>query len=386
MIKVTFLAPRFPPRVCGVGDHTQRMAETMLGQGVRVGFIHQDRQTEFDLPEGEVDFWDGGKKSLRECVDRQNPDWLWVQVSGYGYSRWGAPYLLGKALRGLRHSVGKVRLAIYLHETHCRPHQLGIKGPLLSPWQRYTVGTVARLGDVVFASIARYREQAIAEYGIPAERAFLLPVGTNIPIEPATPQQRQTGRKRLGWEDGEVVAAAFGSFGTQLMALRTFEDLLTRGLGRGLDRIICLGGDSLQPPGAFSEWRRKFARPASFEVLGYRPTKEVAEILACCDVGLCATPRSDLGKSTAFKAFGAAGLAVIVPPGPVDKDDQELPVFSAEEWDWSSVRSPETSCRQKMLRRHVEQTCSWDRLAREAVERMQLFAVDGEAGSGCKRE
>ncbi len=100
-MRVTFLAPRLPPAVCGVADHTQKLAEAMAEQGVEVGFIHTklDAAETVQLP-GPIDFWDGDKRSLIELLKRQRANWLWVQLSGYGYSRWGAPFILGQAVAG----------------------------------------------------------------------------------------------------------------------------------------------------------------------------------------------------------------------------------------------------------------------------------------------
>ncbi len=201
MTRISFLAPRFPPRVCGVGDHTWWMAETLRGMGATVGFIHGDDQHEFVLPPGPVDFWDGTPQSLIRCVNRQQPDWLWVQLSGYGYSRWGAPYRLGVALKHLKRNRADIRLVIYLHETHCRRNQLGIKGPVLSPWQRFTVGRVARMGDLVFCTIPRYREQAIADYGVCPQRVSVVPVGTNIPVKALDTLESPSGTSTPGLEN-----------------------------------------------------------------------------------------------------------------------------------------------------------------------------------------
>src|SRR5207248_3135055 len=101
-MRISFLAPSLPPAVCGIADHTQHLAEAMRGEGVEVGFIHcQPRGTEDSLPEGPVDRWKGGARDLQRCVLRQNPDWLWIQLSSYGFSRLGAPLRLGRAIATL---------------------------------------------------------------------------------------------------------------------------------------------------------------------------------------------------------------------------------------------------------------------------------------------
>ncbi len=191
----------------------------MRSEGVEVGFIHREpSRAGRGLPEGPIDAWDGGARSLQECVRRQQPDWLWVQLSGYGYSRWGARCGLDARCGQLRRRLPDVGLAVFAHETHCQPHQLGRKGRLLSPWQRYTVGTVVRQADLVFTSIPKYLRQITHDYDFPSDRIVRLPIGSSIPPVYLTQTERRQRRKRLGWGSEELVAVTFGSFGSQLRA------------------------------------------------------------------------------------------------------------------------------------------------------------------------
>src|SRR5262245_53157263 len=161
-MRVSILTPRLPPAVCGLADHTQLLAEAMTRQGVSVGFIHREPcHNGGRLPGCLTDHWSRGGAALERCLTRQGADWLWVQLSGYGYSRWGAPYALSRSLAWVRRRLPDLRLAVCLHETHCRPHQLGRKGFWLSRWQRHTVATIARLADVVFPIIPFFHQRAV---------------------------------------------------------------------------------------------------------------------------------------------------------------------------------------------------------------------------------
>ncbi len=111
--RLTFLAPRLPPAVCGLADHTQWLAEAMAEQGLEVGFIHtQQNAPELTRLPGPVDCWDGRRRSLAGLLIRQRADWLWVQLSGYGYSRWGAPLILGQAISWARRRIPELRVAV----------------------------------------------------------------------------------------------------------------------------------------------------------------------------------------------------------------------------------------------------------------------------------
>jgi hypothetical protein len=370
-MRVSFLSPRLPPDVCGVADHTRLLAAAMVEEGAEVGFIHRlPRAGDGGLPRGPVAHWHGAASSLRQHVAAQDPDWLWVQLSNYGYSRWGAPFALVRALGGLGRP--RPRVVVCLHETHCLPQQLGFKGPLLSPWQRHTVGAVARRADVVFATVPVYWRRVVEEYGVPAERVTLLPIGSNVPDPEWTESDRTLMRRGLGWADGELVAVTFGTYASQLRALSCFEALLTRGVAEGrLQRIICLGGDRQAPPPELVAWQQRVPSGV-LHVMGPRPAEEVGRILACCDVALAPTPRPVLEKSGAFMAFAFAGLAVVVHSGGVYGNSQapELPVFPAESWDWGQAASPAVAARRRALADHAQATYTWTAIARHALARM----------------
>ena len=107
-MRVSFLTPRLPPFPCGVGDHTAMLARAVAALDVRVAFIYRQGTTVAeDMLDGPVSHWKGGRTALLKCVSEQAPDWLWIQLSGYGYSRCGAPYRLGRVLVHLQQQLGR---------------------------------------------------------------------------------------------------------------------------------------------------------------------------------------------------------------------------------------------------------------------------------------
>lgn len=378
-MRICFLTPRLPPAVCGVGDHTSMLAEAMREQGVDVGFAYCKAQPVVSgLPPGPVDYVDWKSSTLRDSIIRQNPDWLWVQLSGYGYSRWGAPYALGRELQQLRRLRPNLRLAICLHETHCKPSQLGMKGVALSSWQKHTVGKVARLGDVVFTTNPVWEQWALHDYGVEPARLVRLPIGSNIPQVVLTPDERAHLRSRFGWAANDLIAVAFGSFWSQKQALRIFAPLLSKGFAlKCLDRLACLGGDSADIPDDLRALADCCAPSGAYNLFGNRSAREVGEILACCDLGLCATPPSVLEKSGAFSAFAQAGLAVITNPVLAEpaSGPGQFPVFSAPKWDWQQVRSPRVEKLRRELSDYADRNYRWAAIAQRALRQMGLRAL-----------
>jgi hypothetical protein len=381
-MRVSFLSQQLPPAVCGVADHTWLLARTMAGQDAEVGFIHRVPVVNGGEPlPGPRNLWEGGAAALARCVARQAPDWLWVQFSNYGFSRWGAPYRLGRDLKCFRQRMPHVRVAVCLHETHCLPHQLGRKGRLLSPWQRYTVGAIARLGDVVFTAVPLYRKRAVEDYRVPPDKIFSLPIGSNIPPAAPTPGERARLRESLGWGAAETVAVVFGTYPSQLRALQLFGSLLRKGMEQGrLQRVVCLGGDRPDAPAELAAWQTRFPRPALFQLLGPRPACEVGRLLAGCDFALSPTQRPLLEKSGAFMAYAFAGLAVLVasPPGYGDFEADGLPVLASETWDWGHADSPSVAALRSALQKHAHTHYTWESIARRALARMALVMTNDQ--------
>jgi hypothetical protein len=377
-MRIAFLNPTLPPAFCSMGEHTQFLAQTMLDEGIEVGFIHEK-----PLPPGStlcglaVHQWNGRPGALPSCVGKLEPDWLWVQLSSYGYSRWGAPFVLGRALAALRRSMPGLGIVVYAHETHCQPRQLGRKGFLLSPWQRHTVGRIVRLADLVFTSNLRYERQIARDYGVPSSKISRLPLPAQVPVPHFSAGQREQYRKSLGWNSEEVVAVTFGTFASQLRALGQCGPHLARGLAsRQLHRVVCIGGIGTGAvPRGFERWAKSFAPLGAFEVLGYQPAATVGEILEASDFAFSPYPRRLLGKSGVFTAFALAGLAVLVTDGDaVDElDGDDLPVLSAATWDWSQARSERVLAMRRALQEHVAVDYTWPAITRRALAAMRTM-------------
>jgi hypothetical protein len=358
-----------------MADHARFLAEAMQHEGAQVGFIHRGSSAAASpLSDAPVSHWDGRSRSLKRCVLQQQPDWLWIQLSGYGYSRWGAPFTLGRAVAALRRVLPSLGIVACVHETHCQPHQLGRKGWLLSPWQRYTVATVVRQAHLLFTSIGGHVEQMVRDYGVSRDRVVRLPIGSNVPPAHLTAAGRRRIRGDQSWGSREVIAVTFGSYPSQLRALQLCGLHLERGLAmRRLDRVVCLGGDESEVPRAFEYWARVLGSVGAFEVLGYQSAKAVGEILECCDFAFSRFPRRLLGKSGSFAAYAQAGLVVLAADDDtaVAPSGEELPVLSIRSWDWRETGSPAVLAFGQRVREHARIHLAWPVIARRALAEMQ---------------
>jgi len=385
-MRLTFLAPRLPPAVCGVADHTQRLAEAMAEQGVEVGFIHAKPAAEIVRLPGPVDYWDGRRWSLADLLIRQRAEWLWVQLSGYGFSGWGAPFVLGRAIAAARERIPELRVAVYAHETYCAPHQLGIKGPVLAPWQRFTVARIAQSADVVFSSNPEQWEQLANECSV-RDKTFLLPIGSNVPALTLAAAERAQMRAGFGWTPDEVVAVAFGSWGMQTRALARHFDCLKKAMERGtVHRVACVGGDSKEAPAELRRYAQAGPLADKLTIFGRREAAEVARILGCCDLGLVQPSRPVMCKSGGFVAMGMNGLPVLT----VDTGDPGYGLDSlggcltAERFLSGSCSQAQLAIWGDEVRRLAMKTFDWASIARMAISLLhQGTGKDGEEALCC---
>jgi hypothetical protein len=109
---------RLKPTKCGVSDQAVWLAfELKAAFGIDTAFVVVNSTEPCDLPFQRIYC---AQSQLLETCDRLNngqPGALLVHVSGYGYSRDGAPRELGAALAKLRAS-GRYRIAAYFHELY----------------------------------------------------------------------------------------------------------------------------------------------------------------------------------------------------------------------------------------------------------------------------
>jgi hypothetical protein len=90
------------------------LAEAMRDESAQVGFIHEgSSELASPLPGAPASHWDGRARDLTRCVLQRQTDWLWIQLSGYGYSLWGAPFTLGRA-------AATLGIVVCVYETHCQ--------------------------------------------------------------------------------------------------------------------------------------------------------------------------------------------------------------------------------------------------------------------------
>ena len=306
-MRITMLMPNLPPIVCGIADHSLLLGEALNGLGSTVDYLAL-RRDENASGELNTHLWDGSVKGLMEVSRRLGTEVLWVQYSGYGFSRTGMPFGLARALGNVRKSEYAPMVIVCMHETHANLTRLGWRAPLIRQLQIAAARRVVRTGDIVFATVEVNLNRCIDEYGVPSDAISLLPIASNIPVVPAREADRFTFRRRLGLSGDARIAAVFGLWATQVRTLELFSRELEISLRRGrIDHVIAIGGEADQPPKAPLKIGGN-SLDGHLTVYGPAAGSEVARILRCCDIGLVSTPPDYLRKSGVAAAFAAANL------------------------------------------------------------------------------
>ena len=308
-MRISVLTPKLPPAVCGIADHGFLLGEALKRLEVEVEYLapcHGPNSSR-DTADG---LWDGSANGLQRAIHRHETDVLWIQYSGYGYSKKGIPVALARAVEHVARRRPETLVVACMHETHASRTALGWRAPIIQPLQISAARRIVKAADLVFAPVDINLERCIHEYGASREIVELLPIASNLPSIEISVAERRQFRERLSLSNGARVAVTFGLWSSQIRAITLFKDELQSALRRGcIEQIVAIGGETTPSRmNAVSDAAKAFNGRLS--VLGPASAIEVARVLGCCDIGLVPTPRDYLRKSGAAAAFAAADLQI----------------------------------------------------------------------------
>ena len=293
---IALLSNRFPPILDGVGDYTARLAAALARCGAEVHVICREQS--------DTEHWPGvtahpvlaewGPRAtvpVLDVLERIRADWVLLQYVPYSFHSLGIPLALPRLLRAVR-SAG-MRTGVMFHEVHIRPQ--GIKGRIISGLQRHIARQLCAGSEVVLTSIPFYRH-LLQPFCADVQ---VLPIGSNIEIEPLPEAERQRLRRQL-FPDKSVVVATFGR--RDMSALTAAVEILEH-VG-----FLAIGGG--QPTFLVSKTWKVYAT-------GHLPAAAVGVLLQCADLFVLPDPVTPFGaggtslKSGSLAAALAAGLPVI---------------------------------------------------------------------------
>ena len=293
---------RLKPTQCGLSDFALAIAGEMEAKyGIRSAFAIVNSDLPCEVPYRIV--YRRQSELLEACrsLSEGRPATLLVHLSGYGFSRDGAPAELAGALANVRKS-GEFQIAVYFHELFATG----------MPWrsafwytrrQQSTIRRIAQECDLLVTNSehhARWLEQETVRRS--KHPIQILPVLSNAgessfltPVDKRRPSLVIFGlaaNRRIAYD--------------RLSKLNSLLDDL------GIEDVLDIG-----PP--FDAPVAMHGRP--IEQMGIIPVSELADRLAHAKFGFVKHPAFTLAKSGIFAAYCAHGVIPLVPdPFPVELD------------------------------------------------------------------
>jgi len=290
------------PSRCGVSDHALSLAQelkTTFGIDTTFVVLNSDEKSEVPYPSIHC----APNQLLGTCLSINNnePGAILVHLSGYGYSRDGAPTQLANALSTIKQD-GRFRVAVYFHELCAKS----------MPWrsafwhsfrQKRAIGTIASECDLRLTNTqlhANWLERNTTNQS--SAPVQLLHVFSTIDAS-ITPGPT---RPRL------PAMAVFGLISSRRMAYKYLSSQGAYLNALGINEIIDIGPDFDAP---------HLLHGIPVRSMGQLPATELASLLSTLRFGFVPHPFANLAKSSIFASYCALGVvSVVSKPSSVEID------------------------------------------------------------------
>jgi len=242
--KLHFITATFPPRLCGVGDHTAHLSEQLAKKlEVTVLTAYGKLNT---LPNVKVEqvFSNDQPRSIFSVIGAiaaDKPNWVIVQYDAFSYgARYGFNPYLPLALNLLKRRYPQIRIGLIVHESFVPIRNW--KSAVLSTWLNAQLWSLSHIADTVFMAIEPW--VSIIKNWFPNKTVQHLPVSSNMPLVPTC---RDDVRASLGISFNTTVLGLFG----RIQRTRSLEHIIkavNRTREAGFDVVVLYIG--LDPDGA----------------------------------------------------------------------------------------------------------------------------------------
>ena len=296
-LHVALLSAEYPPAPGGVGDYTRRLGQALAARGLRASVLTlrgarlcvldpaQDERPPVTVAQGIPGWGWASWRGVVAALEAIRPDVLHIQYQTGAYGMHPAVNFLPWRLRGVQRAAGgRPLVAVTAHDL--LPPYLFPKAGALRAWV-----TRRLLTDAGAAVVTNEHDYATAMGW--SVRAALIPIGSNIAVDPPPGYARDTWRARLGLGRGELLVAYFG-----LISRTKGLDVLLDALARlpAHVRLVVVGGEALASQDreyAAGVLRRIADGPLAgrVHVTGHCDEREVSAHLLAADVA--ALPFSD---------------------------------------------------------------------------------------------
>ena len=304
--KLNIVTSTFPPRFCGVGDHTARLASELAGRleevKVLTGF------GEVSSPQGVCvgQFFSSESPrsimSLVEAIRVDKPDWVVIQYDPFSYgARYGFNPYLPLMVNRLKRRCPQVRLAVIVHESFVSTHNW--KSGVLALELKAQLWALCRAADAIFTATEPWVARLAAWF--PRKTIKHLPVGSNIPHVQA---RREEVRASLGIGGETSVLGLFGRV-QKTRSMEHVRSAVRRSQEAGLDvAVLYMGFDSVAARAQLEGVHLIADGPLSPD--------EISRRLAAVDVYMVPIDEGVSTRRTTLMTGLQHGLATVATSGP----------------------------------------------------------------------
>jgi glycosyltransferase involved in cell wall biosynthesis len=292
-----FICNKFPPQVDGVGDYTFYLSQTLIMQKYEVSVIKINALSTTLATESQryhvypiVNKWHSPVTWARiyRKILTIKPSFVILQYVPHSFEPRGLPLgivFLSFIFRFL--SPGK--FLVFFHEVRIKINPYRLKSVLLGIPMWLISGAVHLLAEQSMTSNEKYR-RLLQQYG---KKAFVIPVGSNIPIIPPT-EQTDCVSKDLHSKDVVLGIFGFGIRGMDVLCAAMVE------LKKEIPnlKLLALGAYSKSTLGALATIIDRLDLNENIVIPGYLSANEVAAHFHRIDIFLSLDPSESLEQWT----------------------------------------------------------------------------------------
>lgn len=309
--RLLLVAPRFPPECCGVGDFTAHLAAELASRGEDVVVLTQPaggpRPAGVQILEAPLRGWGNLFRVLR-VIEASGAGRVQLEYSSYGWGRFGFDFAVNALAWALRLRGIPVTLACHEHSIHWTMSPVALASGLL---QRLHFALLYLAADEILANTPE-RVRRLGRW-LPwmRERIHFRANGSNIPLHPLAPEQREAMRRERGADATTLVVAVFARFArakNHAAAIHAVARL------REKNRVqLWLLGDPADADAEYLAALRSLTRGLGADAFwsGHLAAGQVSMLLQAADVFVLPQADGHLTRSGAFMAAAAHGLPVV---------------------------------------------------------------------------
>jgi len=288
-MKVCIICPSFPPKVCGIGDYTYKLARELTKSDIEVVIISnedsgiKEKFSQIKNPRVLSAIKDWGFKNLSKVLKilkAEKPDIIHIQYQNNLYQ---SKQMINFLPLFLRFFI-KSKIIITLHELQ-HPRFL----PFTNLFSKLNIFTSLFFSHKIIVTSEMQYARIPGFCGLKF-KSKIIPVGSNIDIFPITEEQKSNFRQRMNIFDDEILIVNFGMI-RQDKGLEILFRALKGMILEGYKAKLVLAG--ARPKDSWNEYREEiFSLAEGLGInkhvleLGFLSEKDASFLLSSADMSI----------------------------------------------------------------------------------------------------